>query len=43
MTTQEIAAKVGELAPKFLAGLTPEDVGVILEAATLKRFSRAVS
>jgi CRP-like cAMP-binding protein len=38
MTTQEIAAKVSELAPKFLAGLSPEDVAVILEPAILKRF-----
>jgi CRP-like cAMP-binding protein len=34
----EIAARVNELAPKFLDGFAPRDLAVILEAATLRRF-----
>ena len=38
MTKQEIAERVGELAPKFLAGLSPEALAEILDAATVRRF-----
>ncbi len=38
MTTSEITARVNQLAPKFLEGLTPDDLAVVLEAATLRRF-----
>jgi CRP-like cAMP-binding protein len=37
-TTSEIAARVGELAPRLLEGFTPSEIGAILEAATLRRF-----
>lgn len=38
MTASEIAARVSELAPRFLEGLAPRDLAVILRAATLRRF-----
>jgi CRP-like cAMP-binding protein len=38
MTTHEIVAKLSELTPRFLEGLAPEDIGTIVETATLKRF-----
>jgi CRP-like cAMP-binding protein len=38
MTTREIAARVGELAPRFLEGIAPCDLTDILGAATLRRF-----
>jgi CRP/FNR family transcriptional regulator, nitrogen oxide reductase regulator len=38
MTTSEITVRVNELAPRFLEGLAPSDLAVVLEAATLRRF-----
>ena len=38
MTTREIAARVSELAPRFLEGIAPCDLEVVLGAATLRRF-----
>jgi CRP-like cAMP-binding protein len=38
MTASEIAARVSEVAPLFLQGVAPDDVAIILEAATLRRF-----
>jgi CRP/FNR family transcriptional regulator, nitrogen oxide reductase regulator len=38
MTTAEIAARIDELAPRFLAGLTPSDLAAVLGAATPRRF-----
>ena len=38
MTASEIAARVSELAPRFLEGFAPSDLAVILGAATLRRF-----
>jgi CRP/FNR family transcriptional regulator, nitrogen oxide reductase regulator len=38
MTASEIAARVSELTPKFLEGLAPCDLAVVLGAATLRRF-----
>jgi CRP/FNR family transcriptional regulator, nitrogen oxide reductase regulator len=38
MTGSEIAARVSELAPEFLRGLAPDDLAIVLEAATLRRF-----
>ena len=38
MTASEIAARVAELAPRFLEGLAPCELAVILRAATLRRF-----
>jgi len=38
MTISEIADRVSELAPKFLEGLAPSDLAVILGAATPRRF-----
>lgn len=37
MTTQDIAVRVAELAPKFLDGVAAEDLGAIVGAATLRR------
>ena len=38
MTASEITARVSELAPKFLEGLAPSDLAVVLGAATPRRF-----
>ena len=38
MTTGEIAARVSELAPRFLEGIAPCDLAVVLGAATPRRF-----
>ena len=38
MTTSEIAARVSELAPRFLEGLAPCDFAAVLGAATSRRF-----
>jgi CRP-like cAMP-binding protein len=38
MTASEIAARVSELAPRFLAGLSACDLAVVLGAASLARF-----
>jgi CRP-like cAMP-binding protein len=38
MTASEIAARVSELAPALLQGLPPDDLAIVLEAATLRRF-----
>jgi CRP-like cAMP-binding protein len=38
MTTSEVAARVSELAPRFLEGLAPSDLAVVLGVATLGRF-----
>ena len=38
MTTREIAARVSELAPRFLEGIAPCDLSVVLEAAALRQF-----
>src|SRR5277367_4979969 len=38
MTASEIAARVSELAPRFLEGLAPSDLAVALGVATLGRF-----
>jgi CRP-like cAMP-binding protein len=38
-TRSEIAARVSELAPRFLEGFAPSDLAVILGAATLRRFT----
>jgi CRP/FNR family transcriptional regulator, nitrogen oxide reductase regulator len=38
MTTSEIASRVGELAPRFLEGMPPDDLAVVLAAATPRRF-----
>jgi CRP-like cAMP-binding protein len=37
-TAAEIAARVNELAPRFLEGFAPSDLAIILGAATLQRF-----
>jgi CRP/FNR family transcriptional regulator, nitrogen oxide reductase regulator len=37
MTASEIAARVGELAPKFFEGLRPSELAAVLRAATLRR------
>jgi CRP/FNR family transcriptional regulator, nitrogen oxide reductase regulator len=39
MTSPEIAARVSDLKPRFLDGLAPSELGVVLEAATARRFS----
>jgi CRP-like cAMP-binding protein len=39
MTASEIAARVSELAPRFLEGLAPSDLAVVLAAATPRRFN----
>jgi CRP-like cAMP-binding protein len=38
MTASEIAARVSEVAPPFLQGVAPDDLAIILAAATLRRF-----
>ncbi len=38
MTASEVAARVRELAPKLLEGLTPHELADVLGAATLRRF-----
>ena len=38
MTTDEIAARVGKLAPRFFEGISPGDLSPILRAARLLRF-----
>ena len=38
MTTSEIASRVNALAPRFLEGLAPSDLAVVLAAATPQRF-----
>jgi CRP/FNR family transcriptional regulator, nitrogen oxide reductase regulator len=38
MTASEIAARVSKLTPRFLEGLAPSDLGVVLGAATPRRF-----
>jgi CRP/FNR family transcriptional regulator, nitrogen oxide reductase regulator len=38
VTPSEIAARVSELAPRFVEGFAPSDLAVILGAATLRRF-----
>jgi CRP-like cAMP-binding protein len=38
MTASEIAARVSQLAPEFLDGVSPNDLAIVLEAATLRRF-----
>lgn len=38
MTLPEIANRVSELAPKFLEGIAPDDLAMILGAATVRRF-----
>jgi CRP/FNR family transcriptional regulator, nitrogen oxide reductase regulator len=38
MTASEIVARVSELAPRFLEGLAPSDLAVVLAAATPRRF-----
>ena len=37
MTASEVAARVRELAPRFLEGLDPREVAAVLAAATLRR------
>jgi CRP/FNR family transcriptional regulator, nitrogen oxide reductase regulator len=37
-TTSNIAARVSELAPALLQGLAPDDLAIVLEAATPRRF-----
>jgi CRP-like cAMP-binding protein len=38
MTAAEISARVTELAPELLRGMAPDDVSIVLQAATLRRF-----
>jgi CRP-like cAMP-binding protein len=38
MTAAEISARVTELAPELLRGMAPDDVAIVLQAATLRRF-----
>jgi CRP-like cAMP-binding protein len=38
MTISDIAGRVSELAPKLLEGLAPDDLAIVLKAATLRRF-----
>lgn len=38
MTTSEITSRVSALAPRFLEGLPPDDLAMVLGAGTLRRF-----
>jgi CRP-like cAMP-binding protein len=38
MTTAEVTARIEELAPRLLKGLSPSDLAAILGAATIRRF-----